>query len=346
LLAPVIAPVAGARAAPALDCPAGTRQQRLFYADELWCARPDGTRHGPYRDGWTSPVEEGAYRDGKRDGWWRRWSNGVLVDERRYDRDRADGRARTWSETGVLLSDGTMSRGEKVGRWRAWHDNGRLASVGRYDRGRRVGRHQEWSRDGDLISDGGYRSDKQEGLWIDGDEYGESAGRGRYARGKPEGRWTFTYDGKRSAVGNFRHGLREGAWTFYWSEGDSIKERGRYRRGRREGTWTFHDFFDQRRDAVSAGCRDGEPHGRVVWRQAEGYGRGYELVATFARGMLDGPWTERYPRGSRGHLVHHGVYRDGSLVRGEEFDDNPLGLEPSNALELCADEDELPGRAD
>jgi antitoxin component YwqK of YwqJK toxin-antitoxin module len=348
IVALAIGPATSARAAPALDCPVGTAQRRTFYADEFWCARPDGTRHGPSRSGWAAPTEEGAYRDGKRDGWWRRWSNDVLVDEWHYDRDVADGRERTWSEKGVLLSDGVMSRGEKVGLWRAWHDNGRLASMGRYDRGRRVGRHRTWSRDGDLISDGSYRNDKQEGFWIDGDEYGEWAGRGYYARGEPEGRWTFTDEGQRVAVGRFRRGRREGAWTFYWSDGGSIKEHGRYRRGRRDGTWTFHDFFDQRRDAVSAACRRGEPHGRVVWRRA-GAGpdvvRGYELVANFARGMLDGSWTERYPRGSLGYVVHRGVYGEGALVHGEPFEDNPLGLEPSDALELCADDDDLPGRA-
>jgi antitoxin component YwqK of YwqJK toxin-antitoxin module len=344
LLAPAIAPAAVARAAPALDCPAGTRQQRQFYADEFWCARPDGTRHGPYRNGWTSPIEAGAYRDGKRDGWWRRWSGGVLVDERRYDRDRADGRARTWSDKGVLLSDGVMSRGEKVGLWREWHQNGHLASTGHYRRGQRVGRHRTWTIDGDPASDGRYHDDEQQGLWVERDDYGETGGHGSYRRGKYQGRWTFTYEGKRRAVGSFRNGLREGAWTFYWDDG-SIKERGRYRRGRRDGAWTFHDF--EKHDALSAGCREGEPHGRVVWRSDEGGNdvpRGFRIVAHFARGSLDGPWTERYPAGTRADWIHRGLYRDGLLVRGEELDDNPLGIEDGDALRLCSDDDDLPGQ--
>jgi len=115
---------AAASPEPPLVCPPGTTQHRVFYADEYWCARPDGTKHGPYRNANDPSREEGAYRDGKRHGWWRRWANGVLVDERRYDRDREDGLTRTWSPAGVLLTSGVMSHGREVGLWRWWHANG------------------------------------------------------------------------------------------------------------------------------------------------------------------------------------------------------------------------------
>ena len=61
-LLPAVLPAATvASPMPSLACPPGTSQKRAFYTDEFWCARPDGTRHGPYRNGWASPTEEGGY---------------------------------------------------------------------------------------------------------------------------------------------------------------------------------------------------------------------------------------------------------------------------------------------
>jgi antitoxin component YwqK of YwqJK toxin-antitoxin module len=342
VLAAALVPAAAAGAVPALACPAGTTQRRTYYADEFWCARPDGTRHGPYRNGWASPVEEGAYRDGKRDGWWRRWSNGVLIDERRYDRDREDGLARTWSEKGALLSSGVMSRGKQVGLWRWWHANGQLMAQGRFVRGREVGRHTSWSADGTVVTDGRYRNGKREGPWLDADPERDETGRGRYVDGEREGRWKLlSAEGKPSIDANYHRGRRNGLWTVRDPDDPTrIWKQGTYRRGRRHGRWIFRDLSSTY-DVVIADCRNGEPHGRVIWRITEtggDYVAGYEIIAHYARGMLDGWWTENGPLGAHEGRAERGLYRKGLLVRGDDFDDNRMGVEEiSDSDRFCGD---------
>jgi hypothetical protein len=246
-----------------------------------------------------------------------------------------------------------MSGGKEVGLHRSWHENGRRHSIGVYRAGLAEGRHRSWNSDGELTFDGRYREDERDGVWNEASEDGFQSSRGRYARGKEEGLWTFNYEGKRQAVGSFRRGLREGVWTFYDYDGKRVRERGRYHRGVREGTWTFHGLRHQMADEVIAGCRRGAPHGRVVWWRTEpapDVKPGYTVVATFARGSLHGRWTERYPAGTRNVLIHRGVYRDGLLVRGEDLDANPLGIDvhQGDARRLCEDDydDDLPGRGD
>jgi antitoxin component YwqK of YwqJK toxin-antitoxin module len=345
ILVAVLAPPAVARAAPALDCPAGTSQRRTYYADEFWCARPDGTRHGPYRNGWAAPIEEGAYVDGKRDGLWRRWSNGVLVDERRVDRDREDGLARTWSPKGVLLSSGVMSRGSEVGLWRFWHDNGRLARRSHFAHGIEIGRRTEWKEDGSIVADGGYWNGKRDGPWVEVDEIEEQTGRGRYARDEREGRWRFTRDGQETAVGSYRRGWREGVWTIRDGDG-KVQARGRYHLGRREGTWILRHVTGGA-DVAIAHCRKGEPHGRVLWRWEKGDDdvvAGYEIVAHYDRGSLRGRWTERYPPGKYPAHVASGLYRYGQVVLGEAFDPNVMGFVPDGSIgwPLCDEENDDP----
>lgn len=329
---------AAAAAEPPLACPSGTTQRRLFYADEYWCARPDGTKHGPYRNANDPSREEGAFRDGKRHGWWRRWANGVLVDERRYDRDREDGPVRTWSRAGVLLSSGMMSRGREVGLWRRWHENGRPQERGRYARGKQVGlwrawhasgrRHlivhyrrghsdsdrQEWDEDGELVEAGRYRGDAREGPWIVSQDQ-TMVGRGRYVRDRREGRWAFTFEGRRTAVGSYRRGRREGAWTFYDFYGKRVEARGRYHRGHREGTWVVRE----ERQVAIAPCRKGRLHGRLVWRRHWGDAE-HEIVAHYRDGSLEGWWTDHTPPGTRAPPVERGFYRFGQRVSGNAFD--------------------------
>ena len=64
-----------AQAAEALVCPDGTADSEVTFADgtEVWCARPDGTRHGPYqkRDLTGRVIERGFWENGERSGHWR-----------------------------------------------------------------------------------------------------------------------------------------------------------------------------------------------------------------------------------------------------------------------------------
>lgn len=287
----------------------------------------------------------------------------MLVDERRYDRDREDGLARTWSPKGVLLSRGRMSHGKEVGLWCSWYDSGRLQSIGRYERGKQVGlwrswfasgrrgsagryeagrpigRHVEWDQDGNVRSAGRYRNGVRDGFWIEAQGDDPQIGRGRYTRDRREGQWVFTYENRRSAVGGYHRGWREGDWTLYEIFGDGVDARGRYHQGRKDGIWVVHNRNDPT-DTAIANCRRGEPHGRFVWRQARPGGDkvvGYEIVAHYDHGSLEGRWTERYPRRAHPESVEHGLYRFGALVSGDAFDVAEVLWMPDgfSAVEVC-----------
>lgn len=70
------------------DCPAGTaRTEDAGRERRVYCALPDGVRHGPYL-GWYGNgqlKEAGPYRGGLREGWWVQWDKaGAPVGEWRY----------------------------------------------------------------------------------------------------------------------------------------------------------------------------------------------------------------------------------------------------------------------
>jgi hypothetical protein len=90
---------------PSSVCPAGARMRGSTPPDgtEIWCEKPDGTRHGQH-------IEWSA--DGKR------------VRERTYDNGLLDGPNREWGRSGSPLRAGRYHAGVRAGRWVEWKDRG------------------------------------------------------------------------------------------------------------------------------------------------------------------------------------------------------------------------------
>jgi hypothetical protein len=155
---------------PQLRCPTGTHQERkatLPDHDETWCALPDGTRQGPYRQSWPTGHAEGAYHRGQKQGRWRTFIRENVVSETHYRAGVEDGPLRGWDERGVLQVVGRNRRGQQHGLWKWWHPNGRRKGQGAYVDDREEGRHVEWDEQGHLVSDGRYRRGQEEGPWIE-----------------------------------------------------------------------------------------------------------------------------------------------------------------------------------
>ncbi len=94
-----------ATAAERIDCPDGTSLSEVTFADgtEVWCARPDGTRHGPYqkRDMQEHVVERGYWEEGVQAGQWRFYStSGRLIRTGQMSAGRPDGAWTHFSTTG------------------------------------------------------------------------------------------------------------------------------------------------------------------------------------------------------------------------------------------------------
>lgn len=90
---------------------------------ETWCERPDAAgklvRHGPYFS-WQpggAPLEEGQFRDGKRDGRWTRFNaQGVREAEATYAAGVQHGRFRQWDASGAVVMDMEYRNGLPVAR--------------------------------------------------------------------------------------------------------------------------------------------------------------------------------------------------------------------------------------
>jgi hypothetical protein len=148
-----------------LDCPGGTKPSDEV-SPELgglhhgggghgfvrWCERPDGTKHGPYREwcGINDRVSDaGDYCEGRRCGTWKKWScdgkllveqtyvpgtdkstttrwwpNGKLRERAEYEGKQLHGPATTWYEKGTKESEGRFSRGKKLPGWTHWNEDG------------------------------------------------------------------------------------------------------------------------------------------------------------------------------------------------------------------------------
>ncbi len=95
-------------------CPAGTELRGAAPPDgrEVWCARADGTRHGP-DIGW-HPDDSQAFR--------RSFRNGEL-----------DGEMIEWYPSGQVARRGQYHAGVRYGRWARWNPDGSVAEVVTYD---------------------------------------------------------------------------------------------------------------------------------------------------------------------------------------------------------------------
>lgn len=213
----------GAGAAPArLVCPAGTTYAEGWSGFEraTWCARKDGTRHGPYRlwyDG-AKLKEEGAWDDGEMTGRWTAWwPNGKKRSEGVYAKGLREGVWTSWYENGQLEQAADHRAGKPDGSWNTWYPNGKKAEDGSHKDGMRVGRWTWFYDNGNKQMEGSYRIIPKAGSVEDG-------------------RWTYWYaNGRKKAEGSMLFGLRNGFWSELTEKGkETVVE---YKFGMEKDDW-------------------------------------------------------------------------------------------------------------
>lgn len=101
-------------------CPDGATLEGAAPPDgtEVWCARDDGTKHGPsttWHEGGTGKAAEGRYRDGNQHGVWTWWSAGdspwrQVV----FDHGIRDGRVVLWNDQGSVTRVEEWERGTRT----------------------------------------------------------------------------------------------------------------------------------------------------------------------------------------------------------------------------------------
>jgi antitoxin component YwqK of YwqJK toxin-antitoxin module len=220
---------------PPLRCPAGTvaRQQRPPPVKDMiikspepsaeqLCARPDGTRHGPYVKWWRASVKalEGGYRDGLEDGPWT-----------------------SYSEDGKKTGESEMRGGKSNGRTTLYYPGGRTKMwEGSYRDGLEDGESRQWDEEGKLL--GSYRLVRGTGTKLTWNENGTKESRCEQRDGKEHGRCTtWRDDGSVLKEEEYRNGVRHGRHVSWWDQRRGRKQsEGSYRNGKREGVWREWSF--------------------------------------------------------------------------------------------------------
>lgn len=318
---------------PKLACDPGTSLAIARPPDPTWfCARPDGTRHGPFvtmfPDGSTEVA--GAYKDGVLDGpWERRNVAGAVVETGSYAAGLKSGRWRMMSSAGAVLGEYEMAAG--TGTEMHWLDDGTLYSERTRKAGVLEGNDRIYASDGTpLVSkqwvagklDGAHAIGTRTTLRIE-ETFAAGVRRGNRQiwqfgvlvldenydrRGKLDGEYTIWRNKKVMRVhGQYEHGKRDGLWT--WNDRDGNKEReGNYATGKRDGPWT--EWYENK--IVATGSYSaGKPNGEFIY-----YDRGENELGRFeikdGTGTMLTFWPTRKVA-ARQHLyqgVPDGVYQE------------------------------------
>jgi antitoxin component YwqK of YwqJK toxin-antitoxin module len=343
----VDAAVADAPELPRLNCEPGTSVQLARAPDPTWyCAKPDGTRHGPfatvfpdnsieisgaYRNGkldgaWErhapggAVVETGSYTAGQKSGHWRMTSTaGALLGE--YDMTAGTGTEKHWLDEGPLYRERTLRAGVPHGSEKVYASDGTPVMAAQWIRGKLDGPHEVGTRNTLRIEETfaagvrrGGRQIWQFGLQVLDESFDP--------RGKHDGDYTIWRSKKVARVhGQFEHGKRDGLWT--WNDRDGNKEReGNYLDGKRDGPWT--EWYENKIVFTGSYAR-GRPDGEFIYydRNQNEIGRfeikdGSGTMVTFwpnkkvasrqrlYQGAADGIYQELT---SKGKVVVEGHYR-------------------------------------
>ena len=164
----------------AADCPSDTQLHgNKPPAGQLqWCARPDGVKHGPWREWHANGNQKsaGTYVDGKMEGKWQTFSEdgsvkteglykGGLKDgiwtqyygkedggkKNRVEEHHAGSSEVKWTafrSDGVKWAEGTLLGAQPNGAYTEYHDNGKVAAKGNYVSGAKAGEWLYFDKDG------------------------------------------------------------------------------------------------------------------------------------------------------------------------------------------------------
>lgn len=272
---------------PAVACEPGTTLEIARPPEPTWfCAKPDGTRHGPFitvfPDG--KPEISGAYRDGLLDGaWQRRGVTGAVIETGSYAAGQKSGRWRMLSAAGAVLGEYDMRAG--TGTEKHWLDDGTLYRERTLRAGAPDGPEKIYATDGTPLVVSQWTAGKLDGpravgtkatMRID-ETFAAGVRRGgrqiwqfwlmvldeSYDRhGKHDGDYTIWRTKKVMRVhGQFDHGKRDGLWT--WNDRDANKEReGSYAAGKRDGAW--NEWYENK-VVFTGSYAQGKPDGDFVY---------------------------------------------------------------------------------
>jgi len=317
-----------------LGCPAGTQALTTEDMSVRWCARADGTAHGPYQelDAAGQVRVLGQFADGLADGLWQGFDAlGNLRFEHHFDPYGACGT--WWDEVGggrehrelrPCADDGrghapdpSLRAPKGVTPWwdgercdgevRAGDDGGSYALYCYVGAETRSGPFARWADAGRavLLAEGSYVDDALDGphrtYWPD---TGGLKSEGAYSGGAKTGEWRFyDADGWPLEIGSYQGGVRTGAWTAYYPAGP-WRATTEWAGGVRHGTERryYADGAPAEDVTWAAGRRDG------AYKRWHVGGLGLAVRGTYEDERRAGVWTEYARNGTK---VSEGAYAHG-----------------------------------
>ncbi len=269
-----------AASAERLRCGGTTKLERAPSPDPTWfCARTDGTRHGPFITLFPDDTIAlaGSFKDGVLDGMWTRHHvDGAIAEEGHYTAGHKDGRWKQLGPTGTVLGEYELAAGTGVEK--AWYDTGALYSERSLATGVPDGPHRVLAPDGAVIISARYANGMLDGphtIGVPGSlmQFNET-----FAAGVRRGPRKILLYGTVLADETYdRQGRLDGAYTL-WRRARVMRTKGQFYRGRRIGAWTWWD--------------------RNANKEKEG---------RYADGKRDGAWSEWL----EGRLLFSGTYAAG-----------------------------------
>jgi len=137
--------------------PEGRKQQKWIY---LGKHRP-GTCHRA-----DQKVEEGRYRDNKKeDRWLEYYCNGNLKNRLTFANGRPDGYAQMFHENGKISEEGTWRNNRWIGKYKLYYDNGQVQHEFVFNQsGKREGAQKYYYENGQVAIEGTFVNGKESGV--------------------------------------------------------------------------------------------------------------------------------------------------------------------------------------
>ena len=297
---------------------------------------------------------EQEYRDGKREGEYRKFEGGKLVEVSHYVDDRELGEALRYSKTGKLIRKVDRREPDSASTWQDFDEAGRLTEAGCGLQGSfQAGlRDCKWKGPSPLVffhSNGQKRAvielrdGLRQGLTTTFDTSGVKDGEERYAKGLRDGLFVDIENGKPRRSANFAAGEKSGEEIEFFGDGGKkkvsiwkSKELARVTEYFQNGSKKFERVVDGPQVFESRFDDDGklEDRSQFLGRERAGLHEGFlpdggtTLRESYTEGRLQGRRQEFFDDGlpeedsqwERGHVTARKRWdSDGGLVEDEAF---------------------------
>ncbi len=202
--------------------------KKAYYKDE------NNNYIGKYRRYYSNEqlMEEGQYKDGKKEGKWNYYSpSGTLIESKTYSNGIKNGEYKKYYHTGELEEVGNYKNGKEEGQWLDYYKNGNLSFSYNFKDGKLDGIYKNLDENGNYI----YIKEFKDGKSIGKSQYFEenklklevedlSNSENQVFFTNIEKHKLYYTNGQLMEEGIYKNFEKEGLWKKYDSEGKLIKE--------------------------------------------------------------------------------------------------------------------------